>query len=318
MVQCTRLANTCNVSCHPKLLYTRYMRYRVQHTTRYAYGTPVELAAHMVHLRPRPRPWQTVVSESIFANPAPARRCDGLDHFGNHVTWLFLDLPHANFEVTAESIVEVDCPSPPNPQDTLPWEVVVQAARTHQGWQAAEFQFGTHMAPLDPASAAYVAESFTPGRPVLDALLNLNNRFYADFRFRSGVTTISTPVSQVMARREGVCQDFSHTMISGLRGIGMPARYTSGYIRTKPPPGQVKRKGADQSHAWVGCWLGPDHGWLDVDPTNGIVVKDEHVLLGWGRDFSDVSPVRGVILGGGDHAVHVAVDLEPVEEGQPV
>jgi transglutaminase-like putative cysteine protease len=288
------------------------MRYRVQHTTSYAYGTPVELAAHMVHLRPRPRPGQTVISERITTDPMPARRRDGLDHFGNHVTWLFLDLPHADFEVTSESVVEVDCPPPPAVGETLPWESVVEAARTRDGWRAAEFQFGTTMAPLDPASKAYAGTSFTTGRPVLEALLDLNNRFYTEFRFRSGVTTISTPVSQVMARREGVCQDFSHAMISGLRGVGLPARYTSGYIRTRPPPGQVKRQGADQSHAWVGCWLGPEHGWVEVDPTNGIVVKDEHVLLGWGRDFSDVSPVRGVILGGGDHVVSVAVGLEPI------
>jgi transglutaminase-like putative cysteine protease len=290
------------------------MRYRVQHTTRYAYGTPVELAAHMVHLRPRPRPWQTVISERIITDPTPARRRDGLDHFGNHVTWLFLDLPHADFEVTSEAVVEVNCPPPPAAGTTLPWEDVVRSARSQDGWQAVEFQFGTKMAPVDPASKAYVEQSFTDGRPVLEALLDLNKRVYTEFRFRSGVTTLSTPVSQVMARREGVCQDFSHAMISGLRGIGIPARYTSGYIRTKPPPGQTKRHGADQSHAWVGAWLGPEHGWVDVDPTNGIVVKDEHVLLGWGRDFSDVSPVRGVILGGGDHVVSVAVDLEPVDD----
>jgi transglutaminase-like putative cysteine protease len=290
------------------------MRYRVQHTTRYAYGTPVELAAHMVHLRPRTRPWQTVISEQITTDPTPARRRDGLDHFGNHVTWLFLDLPHADFEVTCDSVVEVDCPPPPEATETLPWEDVVQATRTNDGWQAVEFQFATHMAPLDPAAKAYVETSFTEKRPVLEALLDLNDRFYTEFRFRSGVTTISTPVSQVMARKEGVCQDFSHAMISGLRGIGIPARYTSGYIRTKPPPGQTKRHGSDQSHAWVGAWLGPEHGWVDIDPTNGIVVKDEHVLLGWGRDFSDVSPVRGVILGGGDHVVSVGVDLEPMDD----
>ncbi len=290
------------------------MRYRVQHITRYAYGSPVELAAHMVHLRPRTRPWQTVISERIVADPLPARRRDGLDHFGNHVTWLFMDRPHADFEVTSESIVDVDYPPPPAPGDTPAWESVVRAAGSPEGWQAAEFQFGTAMAPVDDASKAYASLSFTQDRTILDAVLDLNDRIYTEFRFRSGVTSISTPVSQVMVRREGVCQDFSHVMISGLRGIGLPARYTSGYIRTKPPPGQTKRQGADQSHAWVGCWLGPDHGWIDVDPTNGIVVKDEHVLLGWGRDFSDVSPVRGVILGGGDHAVSVSVDLDPVDQ----
>ena len=293
------------------------MRYRVQHITRYAYGTPVDLAAHMVHLRPRPRPWQTVISDRITTEPTPARRRDGLDHFGNHVTWLFLDRPHADFKVTAESVVEVNCPPPPAADATLPWEDVVQATRANEGWQAVEFQFATAMTPLDAGCRDYVGQSFTQHRPVLDALLDLNSRFYNEFRFRSGVTTISTPVSQVIARREGVCQDFSHAMISGLRGIGIPARYTSGYIRTKPPPNQTKRQGADQSHAWVGCWLGPRHGWVDLDPTNGIVVKDEHVLLGWGRDFSDVSPVRGVILGGGDHVVRVAVDLEPAEDRTP-
>jgi transglutaminase-like putative cysteine protease len=211
-------------------------------------------------------------------------------------------------------VVNVDFPCPPAATATPPWEQVVEATRSHAGWQAVEFQFPTKMAPLDPAAKAYVGQSFTPGRPVLAALLELNDRFYSDFRFRSGVTSISTPVSQVMKNREGVCQDFSHALISGLRGIGLPARYTSGYIRTKPPPGQTKRLGSDQSHAWVGCWLGPDHGWIDIDPTNGIVVKDEHVLLGWGRDFSDVSPVLGVILGGGGHTITVSVDLEQTNE----
>lgn len=293
------------------------MRYRVQHTTSYAYGTPVELAAHMVHLRPRPRPWQTVISERITTDPAPARRRDGLDHFGNYVTWLFMDLPHADFEVTSDSVVDVDCPPPPATGDTLPWEDVVQAAQTPGGWQAAEFRFGTAMAPINAEARTYVGKSFTPGRPVLEALLDLNNRFFTEFQFRAGVTSIATPVTQIMRQREGVCQDFSHAMISGLRGIGLPARYTSGYIRTRPPPGQAKRQGSDQSHAWVGCWLGPEHGWVDIDPTNGIVVKDEHVVLGWGRDFSDVSPVRGVILGGGDHVVRVGVDLEPLDDGAP-
>jgi transglutaminase-like putative cysteine protease len=287
------------------------MRYRVQHTTRYAYGTPVELAAHMVHLRPRP--WQTVISEQITTDPIPARRRDGLDHFGNHVTWLFLDLPHADFEVTSESIAQVDCPPPPETAETLPWEEVVQAARTHDGWQAGNSSSPPAWCWSTPPPKTYVEKSFTANCPVLAALLDLNDRFQSEFRFRSGVTTISTPVSQVMAHKEGVCQDFSHAMISGLRGIGVPARYTSGYIRTKLPPGQARRRGADQSHAWVGAWLGTDHGWVDVDPTNGIVVKDEHVLLGWGRDFGDVSPARRVILGGGDHVVAVAVDLEPVD-----
>lgn len=290
------------------------MRYRVRHTSLYAYGSPVDLAAHMVHLRPRPLPGQQVVSERIVTDPLPARRRDGHDHFGNLVTWLFLDLPHADFEVTAESVVDVQFSPPPTAEATPPWEWVAQAARTTEGWRAAEYRFDSSMAPANADAAAYAAVSFPPDRPVLAGLLELNARIRREFRFRSGVTTVSTPVSQVMQRREGVCQDFSHVMISALRGLGLPARYVSGYIRTKPPPGQKRRQGADQSHAWVGAWLGPAHGWIDLDPTNDLVVQDEHVVLGWGRDYADVSPVRGIILGGGDHSLKVTVDLEPDDE----
>jgi transglutaminase-like putative cysteine protease len=293
------------------------MRYRVRHVTHYAYGNPVELAAHMAHMRPRPMPFQTVFADALFSAPASARQRDGHDHFGNRVTWLFLDLPHPDFELTAESVVDVAYPDPPAPNDTQPWEQVAEAARAPEQWEAAEFRFGTKLAPVDADTKDYAKESFFAERPVLAALLDLNQRIYHDFRFRPGVTTISTPVSQVMQNREGVCQDFTHVMISALRGLGLPARYTSGYIRTRPLPGQARRQGADQSHAWVGVWIGPAFGWVDLDPTNGLVVKDEHVLLGWGRDFNDVSPLRGVILGGGSHDVSVSVDLEPSIEGLP-
>lgn len=290
------------------------MKYRVRHATHYAYGSAVELATHVVHLRPRPLPWQRVLSERIVTEPAAARRRDGLDHYDNLVTWLFLDLPHADFEVTAESVVEVAYPPPPPAETTPAWEVVVAAAQGPEGWREAEFRFESPMAESNADATAYAAASFPPGTPVLVGLLDLNRRIRTEFRFRAGVTGISTPVAQIMQKREGVCQDFSHLMISALRGIGLPARYVSGYIRTRPPPGQPRRQGADQSHAWVGCWLGPELGWIDLDPTNGLVVQDEHVVLGWGRDFGDVSPVRGIILGGGDHSLTVTVDLEPDDE----
>jgi transglutaminase-like putative cysteine protease len=285
------------------------MRYRVSHVSNYAYGSPVDLAAHLLHLRPRPLPWQQVISDRIVAEPEGARRRDAEDHFGNIATWLFLDRPHADFIVTAESVVEVCYPRPP--EKTPAWETIVEAAHGAEAGSAAEYRFDSPMAPAVPETREYAAKSFAKGRPMLEALCDLNLRIYKEFRFRSGVTTISTPVTQVMKRREGVCQDFTHLMISALRGIGLPARYNSGYIRTKPPPGQKRRQGADQSHAWVGAWLGPEHGWVDLDPTNGIVVHEEHVLLGWGRDYGDVSPVRGVILGGGAHHLKVEVDLEP-------
>jgi transglutaminase-like putative cysteine protease len=146
---------------------------------------------------------------------------------------------------------------------------------------------------------------------VLAGLLELNGRIRRDFAFRPGVTGVATPVSQVLAQRAGVCQDFTHLMITGLRGLGLPARYVSGYIRTHPGPGSTALRGADQSHAWVGCWLGPADGWVDLDPTNDLVAGEEHVVLGWGRDFADVSPLRGIILGGGEHRLDVSVDLTP-------
>ena len=296
------------------------MRYRVHHDTRYDYAASVDLATHLLHLTPRADlPGQRVIRTEILATPLPSRRRDGLDHYGNATTWLSLDAPHTTFRVVAESEVEVELPPPPAPAATPAWEAVAEAIRRPDAadggaWQAAEFAQPSPMLPATPAAGAYAAPSFPPGRPVLEGLLDLNARIGREFRFRAGVTTIATPVTEVLARRHGVCQDFSHLMIAALRALGLPARYVSGYIRTRPPPGQKRRRGADQSHAWVGSWLGPGLGWVDLDPTNSLVVRDEHVILGWGRDFGDVSPVRGIVLGGGTHKLAVAVDLEPLEE----
>jgi transglutaminase-like putative cysteine protease len=285
------------------------VKYRVRHTTSYAYAEPVDLASHMLHLTPRQLPHQSVRSAILDAVPEVARSSEGTDHFGNFVSWLFLDLPHAEFEVTAEAVVDVAFPPPPDAAGTPAWDALAATAR--DTWPVAEFAFDSALAPARPAVAEYVRPSFPAGRPVLEGLLDLNARIRREFAFRAGVTTIATPVEKVLAQRAGVCQDFTHLMISGLRALGLPARYVSGYIRTRPPPGRAPRRGADQSHAWVGAWLGPEHGWIDLDPTNDLVVQDEHVVLAWGRDYRDVSPVRGVILGGGKHSLSVSVDLEP-------
>ncbi len=173
--------------------------------------------------------------------------------------------------------------------------------------------FPARWPPAELAAGAFARPSFPPGRPILAGLLDLNARIHRDFAFRAGVTTVGTPIAELLAKRAGVCQDFTHLMLAGLRALGLSARYVSGYLRTRPPPGQVARRGADQSHAWVGGWLGPDHGWIDLDPTNNLIVADEHVVLAWGRDYSDISPIRGVILGGGAHTVDVGVDLEAVD-----
>jgi len=287
-------------------------RYRLRHATRYAYDLPVDLGVHMVHLRPRPLPGQTIVSDSVETKPATARRRDGVDHFGNRVTWLFLDQSHDRFDLITESVVEVGFPAPPPPALTPPWEDVVTQVRQADGWRASEFLFDSPLAPAQADAWQYAQQSFPTGRPVLEGLIDLNARIKADFVYRPGMTSVSTQVAEVMHRRMGVCQDFSHVMISGLRALGLPARYVSGYVRTRPPPGQPRRQGADQSHAWVGCWLGVEHGWIDLDTTNALVVANEHVVVGWGRDYGDVSPIRGVILGGGSHGLSVSVDLEPV------
>lgn len=290
------------------------MRYRVTHVTTYSYGEVVDLASHMLHLTPRPLPGQVVLAASLSAEPAPVRVTSGADHFGNLVTWMFVETPHDRFTVTLRAEVEAEFAPPAPAEATLPWEQVAAAATRTEGWRASEFASASAMAPADAGAGAYARTSFSPGRPILAALLDLQARIRHDFAFRPGVTTVSTPIAQVLASRAGVCQDFAHVMIAGLRALGLPARYVSGYVRTRPRPGQPRRQGADQSHAWVGAWLGPEHGWVDLDPTNDIVVRDEHVVLGWGRDYADVSPLRGVLLGGGAHALSVAVDLDPMQE----
>jgi transglutaminase-like putative cysteine protease len=293
----------------------RRMMYAVRHVTRYGYGSPVDLGAHLLHLRPRALPWQRVLGVSLTAWPVPALRRQGEDCFGNPVDWLMLDAPHPDFQVTMEALVEVAAPAPPDPAATPPWDDVARAAFAGgpHGFEAAEFLFDSPMIAAIPEARDYAARSFPARRPILEALLDLNARIRRDFTFRPGVTSVDTPVRQVLAQRAGVCQDFSHLMIAGLRGLGLPARYVSGYIRTIAPPGMRRRLGSDQSHAWVAGWMGPDLGWIDLDPTNGLVVADEHVVLGWGRDYSDTCPVRGIILGGGDHCVSVGVDLVPVD-----
>jgi transglutaminase-like putative cysteine protease len=216
------------------------VKYRVRHATTYRYGKPVDLASHMLHLAPRALSHQAVLASNIAATPAPARRSQRPDHFGNGVTWLFLDRPHERFEVTLEATVDVLFPRPPEAAATPAWEDVAASVRQAGplAWQAAEFVFDSPMAPAEAGAGGYAAASFPPGRPVLSGLLDLMGRIRRDFAFRAGVTTISTPVARVLAQRAGVCQDFSHLMIAGLRALGLPARYVSGYLRTKPPPGQ--------------------------------------------------------------------------------
>lgn len=288
------------------------MRYRIRHTTRYAYTEPVEIAWQLAHLCPTDRRGQVVRNARLQANPSPARTAEGVDHFGNRALWLYLDTPHEACTVTLEAEVDVAPAQVPAPSATGAWESVRETATRSTDPQIAEFRFASPHVPHDGQVEAYVAQSFPPGRNLLQALLDLTARLPRDLAFRPGATTIATPIAQVLQARAGVCQDFAHLVLSGLRAHGIPARYVSGYLRTRPPPGGIRRRGADASHAWIEAWLGPELGWLGLDPTNDLVAGDEHVVLAVGRDFSDVSPLRGVLLGGGAHGLSVAVDLEPL------
>ncbi|HZH46200.1 MAG TPA: transglutaminase family protein [Roseococcus sp.] len=279
--------------------------YWLRHHTAYRYAQPVELAAHLLHLKPRALPGQQVLSARLTCTPKPDHHTEAQDHFGNAATRLYLSAPHTSFEVTAESLVEVDF-APPAGRGPA-WEAVAAASG---GMETADYVIPTRTIPLLPQARALAAASFAPGRPVLDGLLELNARMGREFTFQAGVTSITTPIAEVIRDRRGVCQDFTQVMLAALRGLGLPARYVSGYIRTRPPAGETRRRGADQSHAWVAAWLGQGLGWVQLDPTNGIMVRDEHVVLAWGRDFSDISPLRGVLLGGGEHELEVSVDLE--------
>lgn len=284
--------------------------YRLHHATTYDYANPVVLGTHYMHLVPRERPGQVIREAQLDILPNPQTRRDEIDHFGNHTTTVAITGAHKQFAVALSATVDVNQPAPPPPEETLRWEAI--ASRGLLDPDVAEYCLPSRLATPQNEIADYAALSFLPGRKMLTGLLELNQRIYSEMNYKSGVTNTQTTAAQILTTRTGVCQDYAHFMIACLRALGLPGRYVSGYLRTLPPPGVTKRRGADQSHAWVASWLGPDIGWVDFDPTNNLLVSNEHVTLAWGRDFGDVSPLRGIILGGGRHSLKVGVDLEPV------
>lgn len=288
------------------------MRYRVRHVTTYHYGDPVLLSHHAAHLSPRICPGQSHRLARLDIEPPPAVRDDGkLDYFGNPITFFTIQDAHTNLTVDASFEVETS-PPPALPQlDRTPWDAI--AAELAAGVQprvatALDFLFPSYQVPMLAEARAYAAPSFPPGRPLTEAAVDLCHRIHADLAFDPDATTVGTPLAQVFAHRRGVCQDFAHMMIACLRAMGLAARYVSGYIRTLPPPGKEKLVGADASHAWAAVFL-PGWGWLDLDPTNDCLAGEDHITVAWGRDYDDVSPLRGVVLGGGHHQVSVGVDV---------
>jgi transglutaminase-like putative cysteine protease len=290
--------------------------YRVLHETHYRYEVPVLLAQHLLRLTPRRCAWQSCEAHRVDIEPAAAERRAHTDYFGNRVVQIALEAPHEELRVIADSIVSVATHLPRiAPEDTQPWEAAREALRsadTAAALDAYQYAFASPGVQLTPGLADFAAASFTPQRPVLEALLDLTRTIHEDFEFDSEATSVSTPVAEVLAHRRGVCQDFAHLQIAALRSIGLAARYVSGYLLTRPPPGKPRLIGADASHAWVSLYL-PEYGWVDVDPTNDLLPDVQHITLAWGRDFSDVSPLRGVILGGGEHELEVRVSVLPLD-----
>jgi len=289
------------------------MEYLVRHRTTYRYLQDVSYSCHLAHLHLRETPLQHVFTSAVTLDPDPASREQRPDYFGNLCEWVTLDQPHTLLEVLAESRVRVN---PPPLRDTLlseSWETVrgrLEEAGDAESRDAVQFIFDSPLTAFTSDVAAYASKSFPPGQKLLTGALDLMKRIHADFRYDTGVTDATTPVDRVFEIKAGVCQDLAHVGIAAMRSLGLPARYVSGYLLTQPPPGMPRLLGADASHAWFSVWA-PPLGWIDLDPTNNVPVGEGHVTLAYGRDYGDVSPLNGIILGGHDHVIEVGVDVIP-------
>ena len=293
------------------------MKYRLLHRTKYSYDGAVTVSHHLARLAPRTLPGQRCPWHELEIYPAPVGRGVHVDSFGNITAYFEIEGKHETLEVTANSLVEVFSTRHPEPSSTQPWELVRDACQLEKltsGSEAGAFRFSSPMIPLGKEFTDFAIPEFPPGRPILEAVLGLTGRIFREFKFDPRATDVSTPVSDVLKKRAGVCQDFAHLMLACLRSLGLPCRYVSGYLETAPPPGMRRLTGADASHAWVSVFCGEGAGWIDTDPTNNLLPGERHITVAWGRDFSDVSPLRGVTLGAGGQRLSVAVDVIPVDE----
>jgi transglutaminase-like putative cysteine protease len=296
------------------------MIFEVSHRTHYRYSTPVAQSQHLVHMTPRAVARQTTLRHNLIVEPAPAMRFDGVDGFGNPFVILDVEVPHRELVLHARSSIETHAPPTADFAATTSWDRLDEKMTNPDGGldlDVIQYRCTTRLTGASLAIADYTRGSFPQGRPVLEGVMDLTRRIFADFRFDPGATDISTPVDKVFEERRGVCQDFAHLALAGLRALRVPSRYVSGYILTRPPPGQIKLAGADASHAWISVWS-PETGWRDFDPTNGIAVSEEHITIAYGRDYYDVSPISGVLLGGGEHAVSVGVDVVSLDAAPTV
>jgi transglutaminase-like putative cysteine protease len=294
------------------------MKYRVVHKTEYLYGITVSLCHNLAHLRPRNLPSQQCLGHRLQIDPLPLDLTEHEDYFGNHVSYFSIQQAHQALTVTATSEIQL---IPATGQlalnKDLPWDAVrtqLEDPATDETRLNRQFVIDSAYAAAAPEVAGYASVSFPTGRPLLEAVHDLMARVHHEFTYDPGFTTVSTPLAEVLASKRGVCQDFAHLCIACLRSLGLAARYVSGYIQTMPPPGQTRQPGADESHAWFSVYL-PDVGWHDFDPTNNRVPQDQHITTGWGRDYADITPLKGVIFGGNpDHQPRVSVDVEQLPE----
>jgi transglutaminase-like putative cysteine protease len=284
------------------------MLLRATHTTTYKYSQPASLCHSEVYLAPRSTDHQRPLSHELKIHPEPDSCAARKDYYGNAVTYFAIDEPHQKLSITSTSVVDLEAAQPIHPRLTPSWEQVRDTVTRHETadiFDALQFVFESPRIAIGPAFAAYAAPSFGPGRPLLEGVIDLCHRIHREFKYDQRATTVSTPVGAVLSSRRGVCQDFAHIMIAGLRSLRLPARYVSGYLRSGGDS-----VGGEASHAWVSAFC-PGFGWLDIDPTNDLIPSGGHVTIAWGRDYSDVSPVKGVALGGGEQTIVVSVEVVP-------
>ncbi len=289
------------------------MIYNVLHRTTYSYESEVTFARCVLRLTPRTTADQTLLANAIDLTPAPSRSVASIGAFGEAMRQVVIDTPHRKLVIEARSRVEVSAP-PIAFEFGAAWEDVRTrslASRALGPEGPASYLYPTARTPILPAITNYARESFTPGRPIIEATGDLMGRIHDDFKYDPGATDVSTPAAVAFEARHGVCQDFAHIMISGLRGLGLPAGYVSGYLRTRQPGAAPPLQGSDATHAWVQLWCGEASGWIGFDPTNAVTVRNDHIVLAIGRDYTDAAPIDGVILSPGDQTLDVEVDVAP-------
>lgn len=289
----------------------RKLAYEILHETIYEYVGSVSISHHVLRLAPRMLDQQRVIAHELEVDPAPSVLSEHVDYFGNRTQFMTVEGAHTRLLIRSRASVAVGPAFVPEPSETAPWDAVrafCQADHAGPGLEAHEFTYGSPLAPARAEFGDYAAASFPRRRPLLEGVLDLTRRIGRDFAFDTTATSVATPVREFFQKRRGVCQDFAQFQIACLRSLGLPARYVSGYLETDPPPGQPKLRGVDASHAWVAFYC-PGLGWIDVDPTNNCLPSMRHITIGWGRDFGDVSPLKGVIMGGQGQTLSVGVDV---------